>query len=75
VEAQVLAAAILRALGREPIELDPQMLHLVHAKQQLLHASWLSHVGHKRPGVAAGLPLEEARAKSSEIDLEIAKLK
>ena len=72
---QVLAVAILRALGNESIELDPQLLRLVHAKQQLLHTSWLSHVGHKRPDVAAGLPLEEARAKASAIDREIGKLK
>jgi lysophospholipase L1-like esterase len=68
---QVLAAAILRALGIEPIELDPQLLKTVSQRQRMLHASWLSHVGHKRPGVAAGLPLEQAQAKASELDEQI----
>jgi lysophospholipase L1-like esterase len=72
---QVLAAAILRAVHLEPIELDPKLLGLVSQRQQILHASWVTHVGHKRPGVAAGLPLEEAQAKATEIDREIRGLK
>ncbi|MDA1049638.1 MAG: SGNH/GDSL hydrolase family protein [Planctomycetota bacterium] len=68
---QVLAAAIIKALGVEPIDLDPKLLGLVHARQQILHTSWVSRVGHKRPGVAAGLPLEEAKAKAAEFDRQI----
>ncbi|MEO8495128.1 MAG: SGNH/GDSL hydrolase family protein [Planctomycetota bacterium] len=68
---QVLAAAILKALGSEPIEPDAKLLGLVNARQQILHASWVSHVGHKRPDVAAGLPLDEAQAKANEFDRQI----
>jgi len=68
---QVLAAAILKALGSEPVELDPKLLGLVHARQEILHAAWVSEVGHKRPDVAAGLPLEEAQAKAAEFDRQI----
>ncbi|MBC8351132.1 MAG: SGNH/GDSL hydrolase family protein [Planctomycetes bacterium] len=65
---QVLAAAALQALGIKPIDLDPTLLGLVTQRQQLLHASWVSRVGHERPGVAAGLPLDEAQAKANEFD-------
>ncbi|HRX78485.1 MAG: SGNH/GDSL hydrolase family protein [Planctomycetaceae bacterium] len=68
---QVLAIAILKRLGQEPIELNPTLLALVSKRQQLLHAAWVSHVGHQRPGVAAGLPLEDARSKAVEIDDDI----
>ncbi len=72
---QVLAAAILKALGSEPTDLDPKLLALVHARQQILHASWVSEVGHKRPGVAAGLPLEVSQAKAAEFDRQIRELR
>ncbi|MCA9120147.1 MAG: SGNH/GDSL hydrolase family protein [Planctomycetaceae bacterium] len=72
---QVLAAAILKSLDVEPQELAPDLLQLVSKRQQILHASWVSHVGHKRPGVAAGLSLEDANAKAAEIDQLIAALK
>lgn len=68
---QVLATAILQALGIEPVEVDSRLLGLVSKRQQLLHASWVSHVGHKRPGIAEGLPLEAAQAKAGEFDKEI----
>jgi len=68
---RVLAATILKAFGSEPIELDPKLLGLVHERQQILHAAWVSAVGHKRPDVAAGLPLEEAQAKAAEFDRQI----
>lgn len=72
---RVLATAILKARGSEPIDVDPKLLGLVHSRQQLLHASWVSEVGHKRPGVAPGLPLEEAQAKAAGIDRQIHELK
>ncbi len=48
-------------------ELAP-MWKAVQLKQSLLKAAWLSKTGHKRPGVAKGLPLEEAQAKAAEAD-------
>ncbi len=68
---RVLATTILEALGRKPMELDPELLELVAKRQQILHSSWVSHVGHLRPGVDAGLPLEEAQAEATELDLKI----
>lgn len=32
---------------------------------ELLRNSWLTNVGHKRPGVARGMPLEQAEARSA----------
>lgn len=40
----------------------------ISAKQGLLKAAWLTKTGHKRPGVAPGLPLPEAEAKAAEQD-------
>ena len=63
---RVLAKAILGHLfDQGPAALDavdPEALKKVHAKQMIMHAAWVSHVGHLRPGVKAGLPLDTARA-------------
>jgi hypothetical protein len=61
----VLAKGILEALGKDPAAvdaLDPEALKAVQARQSILHAAWVSHVGHKRPQVRAGLPLGIAKA-------------
>jgi len=71
---RVLADAILTALGYEPTEASKELLMLVGARQKILHDSWLSHVGHKRPAVKAGLPLEQAVAEAKELDRKIAEL-
>jgi len=46
-------------------------LHALHERVsrrlKILSASYLSAAGHKRPGVAAGLPLEKAGAQAAEI--------
>lgn len=41
---------------------------IVHAKQQVLKLAWLTKTKHLRPGIAGGLPLEEAQAKAAELD-------
>jgi lysophospholipase L1-like esterase len=71
---RVLAKTIAAALGIKQLDSDQQLVELVSKRQKLLHDSWLSHVGHKRPGVKAGLPLDEATAKSKEIDADIKQL-
>lgn len=68
---QVLAEAIASALGMGELKADPAVLQLVSKRQKLLHDAWLSNVGHKRPGVKDGLPLDEAQAKAAEIDTAI----
>lgn len=50
------------------------ILAAVKKKQALLRPAWLSHVGHKRPGNAPGLPLPEAEAKAAIFDAEARQL-
>ena len=44
------------------------ILKLVAQKQQVLKLAWLTATRHVRPGIAAGLPIEEAQAKAAELD-------
>lgn len=72
---RVLAETILRAWGLESITpADPQLTRLTTRRMALLHDAWLSEIGHKRPGVKAGLPLAEAIAKAQELEGQIAPL-
>ncbi len=50
------------------------ILDMIHQKHAVLRLAWLSHVGHLRPGVPAGLPLEEAEKRVAELDAKIRKL-
>ncbi|MFO1441472.1 MAG: SGNH/GDSL hydrolase family protein [Verrucomicrobiaceae bacterium] len=50
------------------------ILAVIKQKHAILRPAWLSHVGHKRPGVAPGLPIEEALKKAAEFDAEARKL-
>lgn len=62
------ANAILGQLDLvRPAELNPQALGLIVQRQNLLRDAWLTHVGHKRPGVKKGLPLDEANEKAAEL--------
>ncbi len=69
---EVLASAIGKAwrLGG-PVKPEAILLDLISQRQQLMHDAWLSEVGHQRPGVKAGLPLEQAQAKADEIEKQI----
>ena len=68
----MLARAILAA-WQVPAEKDPdpRLLKLVEQKEKLLHNSWLSHVGHLRPGVATGLPLKVATQRAAALESQI----
>ncbi len=69
---RAIAEAILNAWGVETwIPVSDEMARLISQKGSLLHDAWLSHVGHKRPGVAAGLPLGEAHARTGEVEKEL----
>jgi lysophospholipase L1-like esterase len=48
-----------------------EVLKLVHQRQRLLADAWLSDVGHKRPGMAKGLPLQEATQKAADLERQI----
>ena len=51
-----------------------QIHKLVSQKQQLLKLSWLSATGHLRPGIAKGLPLDQANSQSSQLDSQVRQL-
>ena len=51
-----------------------ELLPLVQKRLNLLRDAYVAAAGHKRPGVAAGLPLSEAQAKAQELSAEINKL-
>ena len=54
--------------------ISDEMTQLVNQKAALLHDAWLSRIGHKRPGMAAGLSLDEAKANAVEIDKQLERL-
>ena len=80
----IMAKAILEHLGAKDlvnVESAADMMHgnvngaqilkLVQQKQHLLRDAWLTDTGHKRPGMAKGLPLVEARTKAAELETQI----
>ena len=56
-------------LGHYPHGLE--VLKLTEQRNFLLCDAWLSTTGHKRPGIAAGLPLDEAERKAAEFTRRI----
>ncbi len=69
---RTIAEAILKAWGVESWRpVSSEMLQLANQKGTILHDSWLSRIGHKRPGTAEGLPLEKALEKAAEIDMQL----
>lgn len=77
----IMAQAVLDAWGLK-VKADGMpdhpngatILAAVKKKQGILRPAWLSHIGHKRPGNAPGLPMEEAEAKAAAFDAEARKL-
>lgn len=69
---EVLAAAILKAWGlkNQPAP-DSGLMKLISQRQKLLHNSWLSEVGHKRPGVKPGKPIMEAQKIARDLETQI----
>jgi lysophospholipase L1-like esterase len=49
-------------------EVTEDVLELVRRKQDVLKLAWLSATRHLRPGIADGLPLEEAQRISADFD-------
>lgn len=69
---RMVARAIANAWGLNgKLTASPELVAEVRKKQAVLHNAWLSHVGHKRPGMKPGLPLTEAEARAAEIDQRI----
>ncbi|MGC4013567.1 MAG: SGNH/GDSL hydrolase family protein [Luteolibacter sp.] len=48
-----------------------EILKLVTLRENLLKDAWLTATGHKRPGMATGVPLEQATVKAGEIGKQI----
>ncbi len=69
---RIIGQTILHAWGIESTtEPDAELLKLVNERTTLVHDAWLSEVGHKRPGIKAGLPVDQAMAKAKELDARI----
>ncbi|MBW3540449.1 MAG: hypothetical protein KY476_09270, partial [Planctomycetes bacterium] len=72
---RVIGDAVLRSWGiKRTDEPPPELLKLVGQRTALLHDAWLTHVGHKRPGVKPGLPLEAANRRAAELEARIQRL-
>jgi len=69
---RTIAEAVLKAWGVESWRpASAEILQLANQKGTVLHDSWLSRIGHKRPGTAEGLPFEKAVEKAAEIDKQL----
>jgi lysophospholipase L1-like esterase len=55
-------------------EEEREILKLVQQRQRLRKDAWLTHVGHKRPGMNKGKPLEEAEAEADALAVKIISL-
>ncbi|MEY2877739.1 MAG: hypothetical protein RLZZ15_119 [Verrucomicrobiota bacterium] len=84
----IMARAILAGLGATDLgdvssaaamaathSRGAEILKLVAERQALMKLAWLTATGHTRPGVKAGLPLDEARARAAAIDQQISNLR
>jgi len=54
--------------GQPPHSNAAKILELLEKKQQTLKLAWLSSTRHTRPGIGAGLPVEQATAVARELD-------
>ncbi len=48
-----------------------EVLAKIKRRQQILRDAWLTKTGHKRPGLPAGLQLDEAESQAAALDVEI----
>jgi len=60
----------LDADGLPPHPKAKEILNLVREKQKTLKLAWLSATKHLRPGIPAGLPIEEAQATAAKLDTQ-----
>ncbi len=72
----LIARSVIRSLGGDKarpiadrlLSMEPpaaEYRKLIRERSRLLTDAWLSHTGHKRPGMGAGLPLGEAQTKAT----------
>jgi hypothetical protein len=48
-----------------------RIIELVAQRQLMMKDAWLTVIGHRRPGMTTGLPMNEARIKAKKIQHEI----
>lgn len=46
----------------------------VQRRQRLLRDAWLTRTGHQRPGMAAGVPLDEAQRQAAEMEEDLSRV-
>ena len=63
------AREMIKAIGA-----SPELLPLTQERMGVLRDAYVAAAGHKRPGVATGLSLPEAKAKADELTIKIAAL-
>ena len=69
---RTIAEVVLKAWGVETwIPISEPMTVLINQKSSVLHNSWLTRIGHKRPGMETGLPTAEAVLRAREIDSQL----
>jgi lysophospholipase L1-like esterase len=44
-----------------------ELIKMIHQRGRILSDAWLTDIGHSRPGMTKGLPLEEAQPKAKEL--------
>lgn len=68
----ILADVVLTSWGITPLEpVSAELEKLANERGSILHDAWLTHIGHKRPGTPAGLPLEEAQNKAQGLEKQM----
>lgn len=74
---RIICREILEGLAIQPVEakITDQFRNLVKSRQSVWHAAWLSHVGHQRPGMKAGLPMQQAKTVTLPMERKLEQLK
>ncbi len=70
---RVLAGAVIKGLGQsfDPSSVPAELRKLIRQRGRILLDAYLATAGHKRPGMAKGMPLDAALAKAAELDAGI----
>ncbi len=69
---RIIAGALLDAANIARTKPSRELEKLVERRMGILRDTWLSHVGHKRPGIRKGPSIEAAATMLAGIDSEIA---
>ena len=84
----LIAGELIRSLGSTRINVEAEtvedgfekigtvvsLLDRIKQRQSILSDAWLSEIGHKRPGMNQGLPLDQANEQAQKLELEIQQL-